>query len=509
MSATVEVKSDSVVPVGEKKLRDLTDQERADFLARECQRPIRMDKRVGVVARAGKGKKKEKTYALLNCGSNRSEECMYCAELHRKNALAVIFSGFKDENASRANDCYFVYATFTLPSFGYVHYENKFLVHDAIFRGGQKEAKICRCGRWHFEGDGVGGVPLNSDKYRYTAQAFANHEIGRTFHYARKYLNDVIVGPGNPALEYVKVLEMQRRGAEHIHGLWAIPSEYVKSLDSDEKKARAKLRKIFMKSAAVKHSTDNYGAVRFGTIGEFEVIPPMPENPNPKQAAAFKRPLFRILSYISKYLGKGGQAESLRSDASPSQHAHYADLKKAAADLGYKPRVAANLGSNGHRLSRSAKWGLTATELRQGRIDFRREEQAENLKMTMDEYEAHEEKIRKAALPEDGVYEDHVTGQILEVVDGQAYDTSNGEPVTDYRYVHMKYPQTLNQVKQVHEKGYSDRDWLGDSIADKVERLAMGHRADGIQDLEELGKELDQYGNRLFPGQPLESGMKR
>jgi hypothetical protein len=127
---------------------------------------------------------------------------MYCAEQSRLAKLDVAFSGFKGENAHRITDCYHFYVTYTLPSFGRVHLENDFSVRESVFRGKQKKPKICPCGKWHFKGSGLAGVPLHPETYRYGAQVFANNELGKTFHYARKFLNDAIMGRDGTPLEY-------------------------------------------------------------------------------------------------------------------------------------------------------------------------------------------------------------------------------------------------------------------------------------------------------------------
>lgn len=137
---------------------------------------------------------------LRRCGTRLASRCESCSELYAGDAREVIRSGTTDGGA-------FTWLTLTAPGadvFG--------AVHSGPTKRGRRR---CACGRYHRSDDSRLGSPVDPDTYDYDASARFNATLSRRFTVLMQKLRRLT---GEP-LDFVRVVEFQRRGLTHVHAL--------------------------------------------------------------------------------------------------------------------------------------------------------------------------------------------------------------------------------------------------------------------------------------------------
>lgn len=137
---------------------------------------------------------------LRRCGTRLASRCEGCSELYAGDAREVISSGTIGSGA-------FTWLTLTAPGAD---------VFGAVHSGPNKHGRRrCACGRYHRPDDTRLGTPVNPDTYDYDAAGRFNATLSRRFTVLMQKLRRLT---GNP-LDFVRVVEFQRRGLTHVHAL--------------------------------------------------------------------------------------------------------------------------------------------------------------------------------------------------------------------------------------------------------------------------------------------------
>lgn len=137
---------------------------------------------------------------LRRCGTRLASKCESCSELYAGDAREVIRSGTADGGS-------FTWITLTAPGadvFG--------AVHSGPTKRGRRR---CACGRYHRPDDARLGTPVDPDRYDYTAAGRFNATLSRRFTVLMQKLRRMT----GERLDFVRVVEFQRRGLTHVHAL--------------------------------------------------------------------------------------------------------------------------------------------------------------------------------------------------------------------------------------------------------------------------------------------------
>ncbi len=134
------------------------------------------------------------------CGSRLQSKCESCSALYAGDAREVIASGTTDGGA-------FTWLTLTAPGAD---------VFGAVHSGPTKRGKRrCACGRYHRPDDARLGTPVDPVTYDYGAAARFNATLSRRFTVLMQKLRRLT----GERLDFVRVVEFQRRGLTHVHAL--------------------------------------------------------------------------------------------------------------------------------------------------------------------------------------------------------------------------------------------------------------------------------------------------
>lgn len=167
-------------------------------MAAECSNPITIR---ATEAHAATGEVRVRDMQR-RCGTRLASSCESCSALYAGDARAVISSGV-------AEDEVYTWITLTAPGadvFGAVH---------TAAGAGRRRRRRCRCGRYHRADDKRLGSPIDPVTYDHAAAARFNASTGRRFAVLIQKLRRMT----GVHLEFVRVIEFQRRGLTHVHAL--------------------------------------------------------------------------------------------------------------------------------------------------------------------------------------------------------------------------------------------------------------------------------------------------
>jgi len=172
------------------------------------------------------------------CGNRRAAVCPACAEVYRADTYQLILAGLRggkgiDESVA-AHPC--VFATFTAPSFGYVHSRrekrrnHKDQPVKALPCRPRRKPEYCRhgvnlvCNRTHAEDEKCLGQPLCAACYDYEHQVVWNLHAGELWRRTAQHIRRILTRQARDhgvkvKLSYAKVAEFQARGVVHFHAL--------------------------------------------------------------------------------------------------------------------------------------------------------------------------------------------------------------------------------------------------------------------------------------------------
>jgi hypothetical protein len=367
----------------------------------------------------------------IACGNRREHICPACSAVYKNDARQIIRSGLTGgkgiPDTVATHPC--VFATLTAPGFGPVHTTRTNSRGHKLPCRPRRDASQRRCphGRdiscpqRHADDDPRLGRPMCPDCYDYTGHVLFNacgpdlwrrftiylpRQLARLAAVTQKQLRSQV------KVRFVKVAEYQARGIIHYHAIIRLDAPGDDCQPPSARYDTALLKQAIRQSAAVvvidttAHlsnlnsraagtdpgdtgvipviSPDLRRRLRFGTQVDTRTVRPAGDLPGTGRALSAQA----VANYIAKYATKTISAPGLpdRPVSGPNAiaalrcSAHYKRLISTCWELGKRPATA-QLGLNrwthmlgycGHFLTKSRRYSVTFTALRQARISHRR-----------------------------------------------------------------------------------------------------------------------------------------
>lgn len=200
-----------------------------------CAQPVRLagftrtlDSQTGEVISSFSTSNLPRGEYLKACGTRRARLCPSCAAIYQGDARQLVLAGLVGgkgvPESVRAHPM--VFATLTAPSFGAVHTLSR--NGESCHRGNGRcpHGRRRACHVRHDDDDPVLGEPICADCYDYEGTVLFNAHVSelwrRTAIYTTRCLAARVGAPVREfdrivRLSYLKVAELQRRGAVHLH----------------------------------------------------------------------------------------------------------------------------------------------------------------------------------------------------------------------------------------------------------------------------------------------------
>jgi len=376
--------------------------------ARYCARPVRLagsidqaDTQTGEVRTVFDTDHEPDGIVLKACGTRRAARCQPCAEVYQADAYQLVKAGVAGGKGLPESVAQHprVFATFTAPSFGWVHVRREqggTLYPCHAGRLGEQCAHGRRLGCWHKHqpDDEALGTPLCPDCYDYDQaviwNALAPVLWRRTTIYLRRALarlsgRTVAALVREVRVSYVKVAEYQARGAIHYHAVVRLDGNAPEGVTLPLPWATVELlcEAIRQTAAAVRVPCP---AGHSGLVGWGEQLDIRPID----TAGAGELSEGQVAGYLAKYATKATEALAgmaldcpIRSAAALARRelpAHVRRLVQACWTLGARPETAGlrlrawahQLGYGGHCITRSRCYSTTFGALRRARHEYAR-----------------------------------------------------------------------------------------------------------------------------------------
>jgi hypothetical protein len=330
---------------------------------------------------------------LIPCGNRRASRCPSCSDLYAGDAWQIVHAGLVGGLGlpETVTEHPGLFVTVTAPSFGRVHSRDKTgpVRTCCPRRGACRHGRPTGCFAQHAADDVRLGEPLCADCYDYPAQVVWNASCARlwkrTCDLTRRRLARLLGLSerrcrGLVRVTYLKVAEMQTRGAVHFHAVFRLDAA---TADPD----------VCLPPPAGVTGQLLAAALRWA-VPRAEWPCPDPHTPGEEAVARWgaqfdvRRVLVSggelevgaVAGYLAKYVTKsvldGGALDQriLTADRLdlllPRLRAHPARLVETAWQLGGRPdcaglrRWAHSYGYGGHWLTKSRRYSTTFTERR-------------------------------------------------------------------------------------------------------------------------------------------------
>jgi hypothetical protein len=380
-----------------------------------CAHPIRLAGRIDAIDRAsGKAAPIYDTASepggvlRIACGNRREHICPACSQVYKNDARQIIRTGLTGGKGIPATltEHPSVFATLTAPGFGPVHAVRTSRADRSLPCRPRRDAcqRCCphgrdiSCPRIHHAGDARLGQPLCPDCYDYTGHVLFNacapdlwrrfiiylpRQLARLAGITQRQLRT------HARVRFVKVAEYQTRGVIHYHAIIRLdapgddyqppPPRYTAALLSQAIRQAAAIV-AYDTAAAIATEPRLQRTLRFGSQIDTKIV---------RQAdTGHALSPQAVANYIAKYATKTTGAPGLPDRPLPGPAAiaslraasHYKRLIATCWDLGKTPQAAElalnrwthMLGYRGHFLTKSRRYSVTFTTLRQARISHRR-----------------------------------------------------------------------------------------------------------------------------------------
>jgi replication initiator protein RepSA len=373
-----------------------------------CEQPIRLrGERLTVDADTGELIESYSTddeptgFLLTACGNRRASRCAACAEVYRDDTYHLIISGLAGgkhvpESVSTHPR---VFLTLTAPSFGAVH-ARRVKAGKARPCRPRRDRPVCRhgrpegCSKRHQEGDPDIGQPICVDCYDYPQAVLWNAhapELWRRLTLTLPKMMTAELGITHKAfrqqarISYARVIEYQRRGLIHFHAVIRLdgpsgPDEPPPPWATTELLTQALTSAIATVAVPVPHPDPDQETLTL-VWGDQADIRPI-EVAAELDGIADKH----VARYIAKYATKGAETTGTvdRPIRYPTQinRLRISDHARrmiwtcfTLADLPEYRQLrlrhwAHMLGYPGHFSSKSRRYSVTLTELRQARAAY-------------------------------------------------------------------------------------------------------------------------------------------
>ncbi|MFI6522040.1 replication initiator [Spirillospora sp. NPDC050679] len=338
---------------------------------------------------------------MTACGNRRASRCAACAEVYRDDTYHLIITGLtggkgiSNEVSSHPR----AFLTLTAPSFGAVHAHRPAAGGKSQPCRPRKDRPLCshgrpeRCGRRHGPDDEMLGQPICMDCYDYPAAVLWNAhapELWRRLTLAVPKLITAELGITHKQLRrqarlsYARVIEYQRRGLIHLHAVVRIDGPEGPDQPPPPSATPELLERVLRTAAGQVHlpvpHPDGESSPLILTWGRQLDVQPI------RVAAELEGMADKhVARYIAKYATKG--AEDSGTVDRPVRYATQINSLKvsgharrmiwtcfALADLpeyhDLRLRQWAHmLGYGGHFSSKSRRYSVTLTQLRQTRAE--------------------------------------------------------------------------------------------------------------------------------------------
>jgi len=279
---------------------------------RGCSKPVRL----GVASRETNQVPEGSTGIYIRCRTRHEAKCPSCAELYRQEAVKLIERGVP---SSRPYGSHLLFVTLTAPGKEYFGTANH--------RMNGKFTGICPCGQRHSKDDGLLGVPIDIDKFDYAKAVKWNRNIPELW---RRFLIALERELPHQTIEFVKVVEIQRRGLFHIHAIIRIQPKFSPRKNNLN---RVEITNAIKKSAKI--------PVVEGDIFGKQVDVQFARQKNPKRRKGESSEKYRnrinssptrntFARYLAKYATKGMEHATEKGTQSKYIRAHHMKLRSAA-----------------------------------------------------------------------------------------------------------------------------------------------------------------------------------
>lgn len=368
-----------------------------------CSRPIHLDGSWRVEhATTGATLAQRSGLVFAPCGNRRSSVCPACADRYEADAFHLIRAGLaggKTIPTSVAQKPR-LFVTLTAPSFGPVH--------------GQRTARSgkripCACGAFHLDADPRVGSPVDAAGYDYVGAVLWQAHAGELWHrFTIRLRRELALAAGlkvrefgqHARISYAKVAEYQRRGLIHFHAVirldgpdgpadsapaWASPEVLTAAVlaAADRAEVRRTLPTLGGDTADYRFRWGAQIDVRAITAADARRVE---DNQGSLTDAA-------LAGYIAKYATKGTNASDnpdrpIRSELDienlvvSDHHRMMIRIAWRSGDLpglGFVRRWAHMLGFRGHFLTKSVRYSVSFTAMREERRAWRYRELLDQL----------------------------------------------------------------------------------------------------------------------------------
>ena len=276
-----------------------------------CYRPIRLtqfDGATGVIP-------PEARTIYARCGTRHETKCASCAEVYRRDAITLIEKGVPKR---RRKGHHLLFVTLTAPGAKYFGSANH-------RRTGQFTG-ACPCGVPHSPDDEILGAPLDFDKFDYDLAVRWNLSLPELW---RRFLIALEREFPTQRIEYVKVVEVQRRGLFHIHAIVRIEPTKSGIVITD--------RELIKAGVVAASKIPDVGGHKFGKQVDVKFARQSPPKKRKNENDADYQKRVRqamtrntFARYLAKYATKGADHSLRKGGVGKYVVAHQMKLKKAA-----------------------------------------------------------------------------------------------------------------------------------------------------------------------------------
>ena len=308
----------------------------------------------------------------VSCKDRRESVCRACSERYETDAWIIAATGVNGGKGvpDSVVGAPRLFVTVTAPSFGRVHSVTATGSCGASRRSRSQRCphgRLVRCDAYHERSEDVVGHPLceecfdalgavrwNANSTQLWAEAMrrSRRELAAASGVSRRHLAKTT------RLEYVKVVELQRRGLVHFHAL--VRLDQVEDVPDADQVSRAMRRAI-----GEARVSDTWGEYRFGEVMEVEIL------------GATNQDVRSVATYLAKYVTKSAGASvelahrftTRRQIRNLVTDTHLRRLALCAWDDGMR-RHAHSLGYRGHFITKSRRYSTTFATLRAARAEF-------------------------------------------------------------------------------------------------------------------------------------------
>jgi hypothetical protein len=276
-----------------------------------CYRPIRLRQ-----INLSTGEIPEGARAIYSrCGTRHETKCASCAEIYRRDAITLIEKGVPKR---RRKGHHLLFVTLTAPGSEYFGSANH--RQTGQFTG------VCPCGTAHPQDDELLGAPIDFDKFDYDLAVRWNNSLPELW---RRFIIALERTFPDQRIEYVKVVEVQRRGLFHIHTILRIEPTKNSGIIYDRESVKVGVIKAVRIPNVSGHKFGKQVDIKFARQN------PPKKRKNETQADYQKRvrqSLTRntFARYLAKYATKGSDHAKRKGKIGKYVVAHQVKLKQAA-----------------------------------------------------------------------------------------------------------------------------------------------------------------------------------